>query len=116
MKPSTLTAYRWELRKLISQKRTYLGLGAAAQSVPGADPDPKHRQPGRDRIGVPFPDRLVHVSAGWHGDTARWAGERHQAVDPAQSEHPLLATVAVVANHVPPAVPVDHAPRLQIPA
>jgi ABC-2 type transport system permease protein len=29
MKPSTLTAYRWELRKLISQKRTYLGLGLA---------------------------------------------------------------------------------------
>ena len=29
-RPSTLTAYRWELRKLISQKRTYLGLGLAA--------------------------------------------------------------------------------------
>jgi ABC-2 type transport system permease protein len=26
---ATLTAYRWELRKLISQKRTYLGLGLA---------------------------------------------------------------------------------------
>lgn len=26
-RPSTLTAYRWELRKLRSQKRTYLGLG-----------------------------------------------------------------------------------------
>jgi ABC-2 type transport system permease protein len=26
-RPSTLMAYRWELRKLISQKRTYLGLG-----------------------------------------------------------------------------------------
>jgi ABC-2 type transport system permease protein len=26
---STLTAYRWELRKLVSQKRTYLGLGLA---------------------------------------------------------------------------------------
>jgi ABC-2 type transport system permease protein len=26
-RPSTLSAYRWELRKLISQKRTYLGLG-----------------------------------------------------------------------------------------
>jgi ABC-2 type transport system permease protein len=26
-RPSTLTAYRWELRKLISQKRTYMGLG-----------------------------------------------------------------------------------------
>jgi ABC-2 type transport system permease protein len=25
-RPSTLTAYRWELRKLVSQKRTYLGL------------------------------------------------------------------------------------------
>jgi ABC-2 type transport system permease protein len=25
--PSTLTVYRWELRKLVSQKRTYLGLG-----------------------------------------------------------------------------------------
>jgi hypothetical protein len=27
--PSVLTAYRWELRKLRSQTRTYLGLGAA---------------------------------------------------------------------------------------
>lgn len=27
--PGTLRAYRWELRKLRSQKRTYLGLGAA---------------------------------------------------------------------------------------
>jgi ABC-2 type transport system permease protein len=27
MRPSTLTIYRWELRKLVSQKRTYLGLG-----------------------------------------------------------------------------------------
>lgn len=26
-RPSTLTVYRWELRKLISQKRTYMGLG-----------------------------------------------------------------------------------------
>ena len=26
--PTFLTAYRWELRKLVSQKRTYLGLGA----------------------------------------------------------------------------------------
>jgi ABC-2 type transport system permease protein len=26
-RPSTLVAYRWELRKLVSQKRTYLGLG-----------------------------------------------------------------------------------------
>ena len=29
-RPTTLTAYRWELRKLASQKRTYIGLGAAA--------------------------------------------------------------------------------------
>jgi ABC-2 type transport system permease protein len=28
--PSALTAYRWELRKLRSQKRTYMGLGAVA--------------------------------------------------------------------------------------
>ena len=28
-RPSTAIAYRWELRKLISQKRTYLGLGLA---------------------------------------------------------------------------------------
>ncbi len=26
-RPSTLTVYRWELRKLVSQKRSYLGLG-----------------------------------------------------------------------------------------
>jgi ABC-2 type transport system permease protein len=28
-RPSTLAIYRWELRKLISQKRTYMGLGLA---------------------------------------------------------------------------------------
>jgi ABC-2 type transport system permease protein len=28
--PGTLTAYRWELRKLASQKRVYIGIGAAA--------------------------------------------------------------------------------------
>jgi len=28
--PTTLTAYRWEVRKLVSQKRTYIGLGASA--------------------------------------------------------------------------------------
>jgi ABC-2 type transport system permease protein len=28
-RPSTLTAYRWELRKLVSQKLTYVGLGLA---------------------------------------------------------------------------------------
>ena len=28
-RPGTLTAYRWELRKLVSQKRTYLGFGIA---------------------------------------------------------------------------------------
>jgi ABC-2 type transport system permease protein len=30
VRPTTLTAYRWELRKLLSQKRTYIGVGAAA--------------------------------------------------------------------------------------
>jgi ABC-2 type transport system permease protein len=30
MRPGVATVYRWELRKLRSQKRTYLGLGAAA--------------------------------------------------------------------------------------
>jgi ABC-2 type transport system permease protein len=29
-RPGTLTAYRWELRKLTAQKRTYLGFGIAA--------------------------------------------------------------------------------------
>jgi ABC-2 type transport system permease protein len=29
-RPSTLTVYRWELRKLLSQKRTYLGLALVA--------------------------------------------------------------------------------------
>ena len=29
MNPGTITAYRWELRKLSSQKRTYIGVGAA---------------------------------------------------------------------------------------
>jgi ABC-2 type transport system permease protein len=30
VRPTVLTAYRWELRKLASQKRTYIGVGAAA--------------------------------------------------------------------------------------
>jgi ABC-2 type transport system permease protein len=30
MGPGALTAYRWEARKLASQKRTYIGIGAAA--------------------------------------------------------------------------------------
>jgi ABC-2 type transport system permease protein len=30
VRPTTLTVYRWELRKLASQKRTYIGIGAAA--------------------------------------------------------------------------------------
>ncbi|HTZ05636.1 MAG TPA: ABC transporter permease subunit [Gaiellaceae bacterium] len=30
MRPTTFTAYRWEMRKLASQKRTYIGVGAAA--------------------------------------------------------------------------------------
>jgi ABC-2 type transport system permease protein len=29
-RPTTLTVYRWELRKLVSQKRTYIGIGSAA--------------------------------------------------------------------------------------
>ena len=29
-RPSVLTVYRWELRKLVAQKRTYIGVGAAA--------------------------------------------------------------------------------------
>jgi ABC-2 type transport system permease protein len=29
VRPGTLTAYRWESRKLLSQKRTYIGIGAA---------------------------------------------------------------------------------------
>jgi len=28
-RPATLTVYRWELRKLVSQRRTYIGLGLA---------------------------------------------------------------------------------------
>jgi ABC-2 type transport system permease protein len=30
VRPTMLTAYRWEVRKLVSQKRTYIGIGAAA--------------------------------------------------------------------------------------
>ena len=30
MRPTTFTAYRWEVRKLAAQKRTYIGIGAAA--------------------------------------------------------------------------------------
>jgi ABC-2 type transport system permease protein len=57
--PGTLTVYRWELRKLRSQKRTYLGLGGAtiipiifvvATSLHGGGPDE-----------VPF-GRYIHTS------------------------------------------------------
>jgi ABC-2 type transport system permease protein len=30
VRPTVATAYRWEIRKLLSQKRTYIGIGAAA--------------------------------------------------------------------------------------
>jgi hypothetical protein len=30
MSLGTLVAYRWEVRKLLAQKRTYIGIGAAA--------------------------------------------------------------------------------------
>jgi ABC-2 type transport system permease protein len=59
MTPSTATVYRWELRKLRSQKRTYLGLGGAvavplifvaATSIQGGGPE-----------DVPF-GRYIHTS------------------------------------------------------
>ncbi len=52
-RPSTLTAYRWELRKLVSQKRTYLGLGLAAilRDHLRDHADPPHR-PGRDADNI----------------------------------------------------------------
>jgi ABC-2 type transport system permease protein len=59
MSPSTATVYRWELRKLRSQKRTYLGLGGAvavplifvgATSIQGGGP-----------TDVPF-GRYIHTS------------------------------------------------------
>jgi len=59
MRPNALTVYRWELRKLRFQKRTYLGLGAAiavpiifvaATSVRGGGP-----------TDVPF-GRYIHTS------------------------------------------------------
>ena len=59
MTPSAATVYRWELRKLRSQKRTYLGLGAAiavpiifvvATSLRGGGPN-----------DVPF-GRYIHTS------------------------------------------------------
>ena len=59
MNPGALTVYRWELRKLRSQKRTYLGLGAAvavpiifvvATSLRGGGPN-----------DVPF-GRYIHTS------------------------------------------------------
>jgi ABC-2 type transport system permease protein len=59
MTPSTATVYRWELRKLRSQKRTYLGLGGAvavplifvaATSIQGGGP-----------TDVPF-GRYIHTS------------------------------------------------------
>ncbi|MEI6663140.1 MAG: ABC transporter permease [Actinomycetes bacterium] len=55
--PSTATVYRWELRKLRSQKRTYLGLGAATV-VPLIFAVAVALQPGGPR-DVPF-GRYIH--------------------------------------------------------
>jgi ABC-2 type transport system permease protein len=48
-RPSTLIAYRWELRKLVSQKRTYLGLGLAVllPSIFVLVQNLRHQHPGR---------------------------------------------------------------------
>ncbi|HEV3319083.1 MAG TPA: ABC transporter permease subunit [Solirubrobacteraceae bacterium] len=48
-RPSTLTVWRWELRKLISQKRTYLGLGLAVllPSIFVIVQNLRHQHPGR---------------------------------------------------------------------
>jgi len=59
-RPGTLTVYRWELRKLRAQKRTYLGLGAAVL-VPVAFSIAVAIQPGGpfgsyvDDTGLAFP-------------------------------------------------------------
>lgn len=55
--PSVTTVYRWELRKLRSQKRTFLGLGAAAL-VPIIFAVAVALQPGSPR-DVPF-GRYIH--------------------------------------------------------
>jgi len=55
--PSVLTVYRWELRKLRAQKRTYLGIGAAIL-VPMAFTIAVALRPGEPR-DVPF-GRYIH--------------------------------------------------------
>ena len=66
-RPSTLTVYRWELRKLVSQKRTYLGLGllvAAAADLRGR----------REPAPAPRPRRRQHLRRADHAVGARDAG------------------------------------------
>jgi ABC-2 type transport system permease protein len=60
MRPTVLTVYRWELRKLRSQKRTYLGLGAAA-AVPIIFVVAMSVQSGRGPEDVAF-GRYIHDS------------------------------------------------------
>jgi ABC-2 type transport system permease protein len=60
MRPTVLTVYRWELRKLRSQKRTYLGLGAAA-AVPIIFVVAMTVQSGRGPEDVAF-GRYIHDS------------------------------------------------------
>ena len=66
-RPSTRTVYRWELRKLVSQKRTYLGLGARRD--PAAD---LRGQPAR--APAPRPRRRQHLRLPDHPVGARDAG------------------------------------------
>src|ERR1039458_4452822 len=84
------------------------------QPVTGARAPPQQRGPPGRRIGVPGPDRLADVGAVWHLDRAGRAGERHGPDDAAEPEYPFLAPVGVVPDHIPPAVPVDDAPRLDV--
>jgi ABC-2 type transport system permease protein len=60
MRPTVLTVYRWELRKLRSQKRTYLGLGAPA-AVPIIFVVAMSVQSGRGPEDVAF-GRYIHDS------------------------------------------------------
>ena len=58
-RPGTLSVYRWELRKLRAQKRTYLGIGAAV-AVPLAFTIAVALRPGEPR-DVPF-GRYIHAT------------------------------------------------------
>ena len=68
--PGVLTVYRWELRKLRAQKRTYLGLGAAAVKL-GNQPHDVQAEPevgATVTAGTGLPQGFEQVAVGLFRD------------------------------------------------